>query len=212
MFKNARIFIAVAAALTGLAMAEPTRASGLTDLAHLHAGGAAKVPIGWTQFCSDNPRECAVGRSGPRSFELNDARWNQLTETNLRFNKAIEAITDMDQFGVIERWSYATSGKGDCEDYVLEKRRELIRRGWPLAALLVTVVIDREGGGHAVLTVVTDRGEFVLDNQTDKILPWSRSGLTYIKRQSPTNPNVWEDLGRLLGKPDVVTASITPIR
>lgn len=211
MIKNARFFAAIAVMLTSVALAAPSQASGLTDLAHLHAGDGAKPPIGWTQFCSDNPRDC-VPQAGARVVELDNAKWGQLVETNLKFNKAIEAVTDMEQFGVVERWSYATTGRGDCEDYVLEKRRDLARRGWPLSALLVTVVIDREGGGHAVLTVITNRGEFVLDNQTDKILPWSRSGLTFIKRQAPDNPNVWADLGRVLGRPDTATASISRLR
>lgn len=214
MIKNAKpsSIVAIAAAIAILVSSAPALAAGSTDLAHLHADGEAKAPIGWIQFCEDNPGECVTARAQARSIELTDARWKQLVDVNLSFNKAIEAVTDADQFGVVERWSYATTGKGDCEDYVLEKRRELARRGWPLSALLVTVVIDREGGGHAVLTIVTDRGEFVLDNQTDKILPWSRSGLTFIKRQSPTDPNVWEDLGRMLGRPEIVTAGIKPLR
>lgn len=197
------LFVALAAFSTS-----PSQASSGTDLAHLHAGEQSRTPIGWSQFCADNPGECRTPRSAAMVKVLNDTSWNELVAVNLAFNKAIKPITDQDQFGVIENWSYARTGMGDCEDYVLEKRRELVRRGWPLSALLITVVIDREGGGHAVLTVVTDRGEFVLDNQMDKILPWSKSGLTFIRRQSPENQNVWLDLGRMLGRPEVVTAAI----
>jgi predicted transglutaminase-like cysteine proteinase len=39
----------------------------------------------------------------------------------------------------------------DCEDYVLLKRRMLMQAGWPREALLVTVVRDKKGDGHAVL-------------------------------------------------------------
>ena len=212
MFALAKSLLALAAVIVTHVYFSPARANGLTDLAHLHAGQAALAPIGWAQFCSDNPTECAPRPTTRLAANLNDARWAELVEVNLRFNKAIQPVTDLDQFGVVERWTYATTGKGDCEDYVLEKRRQHLRRGWSLSALLITVVIDREGGGHAVLTVVTDRGEFVLDNQIDKILPWSRSGLTFIRRQSPANQNEWQDLGRILGRPDVVTASITPLR
>ncbi len=207
-----RSCLAIGAIIAAQICLSPASANGLTDLAHLHAGQTALPPIGWGQFCSANPTDCAAQRSARQIVSLTDARWAELIEVNLRFNKAIEPVTDFDQFGVAERWTYATTGRGDCEDYVPEKRRELLKRGWPLSALLITVVIDREGGGHAVLTVVTDRGEFVLDNQIDKILAWSRSGLTFIKRQSPTNQNDWQDLGRILGRPDVVTASITPSR
>ncbi|HEV7339337.1 MAG TPA: transglutaminase-like cysteine peptidase [Bosea sp. (in: a-proteobacteria)] len=201
-------FLAIAA----MGLASAAKAAGTTDLAHLHAGEPSRTPIGWAQFCADNPSDCRVSRSPASAARLDDRSWSELLAVNLKYNKAIEPVTDQDQFGVIENWGYATSGKGDCEDYVLEKRRELIRRGWPMSALLITVVIDKEGGGHAVLTVVTDRGEFILDNQTDKVLPWSKSGLTFIRRQSPADQNVWLDLGRLVGRPDVVTAAIAGAR
>lgn len=195
--------------LTALfASAGSVRADSRTDLAHLHGGNGSRPPIGWVQFCQDRPAECRPILPGARSVTLTQANWAELVDINLRFNRTIVPVTDQDQYGVPERWTYATTGKGDCEDYVLEKKRELVRRGWPAAALLITVVLDKEGGGHAVLTVTTDRGEFVLDNQTDTILAWSQSGLTFIKRQSADDPNVWLDLGRIIGRPEVVTATI----
>ncbi len=206
---------ALAALVFGLATSAldtPVFASGSTDFAHLHPGQSSRTPMGWSQFCADNPADCRTPRSEETVKRLDDNSWRELLSVNLKFNQAIEPLTDQDQFGLVENWNYATTGKGDCEDYVLEKRRELIRRGWPLSALLITVVIDKDGGGHAVLTVVTDRGEFVLDNQTNKVLPWSRSGLTFIRRQSPNNQNIWQDLGRMLGRPEVVTAAIRASR
>ena len=82
-----------------------------------------------------------------------------------------------------------------------------MRRGWPRQALLITVVTDQKGSGHAVLTVTTDRGDYILDNQAEDVLLWSRTGLTFFKRQSPSDPNVWVGLGRLVGRPDTATAS-----
>lgn len=212
MKKRHSVIAAAALGIATSAMVTQALATSATDLAHLHAGQPSRTPIGWQQFCIDNPNDCRMPRSAATVMRLDDRSWSELLAVNLAFNKAIEPVTDQDQFGVIENWDYAKTGKGDCEDYVLEKRRELIKRGWPLSALLITVVIDKEGGGHAVLTVVTDRGEFVLDNQTDKVLPWSKSGLTFIRRQSPENQNVWQDLGRFLGRPDVVTAAIKAAR
>lgn len=179
-----------------------------TDLAHLHPGQRSAPPIGWIQFCREIPAECLTQKTPVRRVTVSETRWRELVEVNLHFNRSIVAITDQEQYGLMENWTYAKTGKGDCEDYVLEKRRELVRRGWPASTLLITVVLDKEGNGHAVLTVVTDRGEFVLDNQTDQILPWSKSELTFIKRQSPTDPNAWVELGRTLGRPDIVTAGI----
>jgi predicted transglutaminase-like cysteine proteinase len=104
-------------------------------------------------------------------------------------------MTDMDHWGVVERWNYPDDGYGDCEDYALEKRKLLIEAGWPREALLMTVVRDQNGNGHAVLTVKTDRGEFILDNQTSDILLWSDTGYRFVKRQSQSDPNVWVSLG-----------------
>ena len=71
----------------------------------------------------------------------------------------------------------------------------LIHAGWPREALLVTVVRDNRGEGHAVLTVITDEGDYILDNQKKDILIWSDTGYHFIKRQSQSNPNVWVSLG-----------------
>ena len=96
---------------------------------------------------------------------------------------------------MVERWSYPDDGYGDCEDYVLLKRRMLMQAGWPRQALLITVVRDKHGDGHAVLTVKTDKGEFILDNQNEEILLWSETGYRFVKRQSQNDPNVWVALG-----------------
>jgi predicted transglutaminase-like cysteine proteinase len=103
----------------------------------------------------------------------------------------------------VERWAYPDDGKGDCEDYVLAKRRALINLGWPASVLLITVVRDKEGDGHAVLTVVTDRGDVILDNQENEILPWQDTGYRYVKRQSQGDPTLWVSLGDTRSPPVV---------
>ena len=70
-----------------------------------------------------------------------------------------------------------------------------MREGWPREALLITVVRDKNGDGHAILTVKTDKGEYILDNQTDSIMLWSDTGYRFVKRQSQSDPNVWISLG-----------------
>ena len=112
----------------------------------------------------------------------------------------------MDHWGVVERWNYPDDGYGDCEDYALQKRKMLMQAGWPRPALLMTVVRDRNGDGHAVLTVRTDKGEFILDNEVDEILPWSDTGYHFVKRQSQSDPNVWVSLGEPQGTPATATS------
>jgi predicted transglutaminase-like cysteine proteinase len=158
-------------------------------------GNAASPPIGFVQFCRDMPDEC-VNRSHPRtSITLNEASWRKIVRVNADVNREVVAVTDQDHWGVPELWSFPSDGKGDCEDYVLEKRKRLEKAGFPIQTLLITVVRDRKGDGHAVLTVKTDRGDFVLDNQEGKILAWRDTGYRFIKRQSDENPMRWVSLG-----------------
>jgi predicted transglutaminase-like cysteine proteinase len=152
-------------------------------------------PIGWVQFCSENEADCNVPALPAEPARLDERRWKQLVRINRDVNDAVEPVSDLEHWGTLERWSYPTDGKGDCEDYVLEKRKRLIQAGWPRQALLVTVVRDRKDAGHAVLTVKTDRGDFVLDNQEPRIKGWTDTGYKFIKRQSEQHPGKWVSLG-----------------
>lgn len=156
--------------------------------------GETKIPIGWVDFCARYRSECAVPTTAARDIELTTQVWKLLVKVNASVNAAIEPISDMDHWGVAERWDFAEDGKGDCEEYVLVKRRELIAAGLPREALLITVVRDKKNEGHAVLTVKTDRGDFILDNQEERILPWTATGYRFSKRQSQESPNRWVDL------------------
>lgn len=174
-------------------------------LLHVAVGESARPPIGWVEFCMDNQRECATQVSAPRDVVLSSKAWKDLVRVNKWVNETIKPVTDMDHWGVVEKWSYPDDGKGDCEDYVLLKRRMLMQAGWPREALLITVVRDKKGEGHAVLTVKTDRGDFILDNQAEDVLLWSETGYRFVKRQSQSDPNVWVALGD--PRPAVTTAA-----
>jgi predicted transglutaminase-like cysteine proteinase len=50
--------------------------------------------------------------------------------------------------------------------------------------MLMTVVIDETGGGHAILTVRTNRGDYILDNKRNAIMPWEATGYHFVKRES----------------------------
>jgi len=153
--------------------------------------GVAAPPVGYVQFCATYPADCRPIKDIDQVVTLTQAVWNQLNQVNTAVNTAVLPATDMEIYGVLERWDYPKLA-GDCEDYVLEKRRDLIRSGWPESALLITVVRDETGSGHAVLTVRTNRGDVVLDNKTDKILVWADTPYTYLKRQSTRDPNSWD--------------------
>ena len=154
---------------------------------------------------AERPLECKVTPSLPRDIVLSNKAWTDLVRINKWVNENVKPMTDMDHWGVVEKWSYPDDGYGDCEDYALLKRRMLIEAGWPREALLMTVVREKNGNGHAVLTVKTDKGEFILDNQEEKILLWSETSYRFVKRQSQSDPNRWVSLGD--PRPTIATAS-----
>jgi predicted transglutaminase-like cysteine proteinase len=168
--------------------------------------GAATPPAGFVEFCREHPSECGQRAERGLLVKLSDARWLDMIVVNRSVNQRIRPATDQEMHGVEERWSLPTD-RGDCEDYVLLKRHELIERGWPASALLVTVVRDERGEGHAVLTVRTDRGEFVLDNKLEQIRPWTETSYTYVKRQATTDASRWQ---RIDERADQPVASIRP--
>lgn len=194
--------IAIAAMLLGMS-ASTANASGRTLYASL--GEATRAPIGYVEFCAETPADCAAAATEPRDIVLTKTAWKDLVRVNDWVNATIKPMTDQDHWGVVEKWSYPTDGYGDCEDYVLLKRKMLLDAGWPREALLITVVRDKQGDGHAVLTVRTNKGEFVLDNQNEQVLPWTETGYRFVKRQSQSDPNAWVSLG--VNHPAVATAT-----
>ena len=193
---TSRRWIAVAAAAIAAAcVAAPAAAQMREPLLYVSVGETSRPPIGWVQFCQDRPGECSAEATEPRDVELNAAAYRELDRVNRHVNERVKPLTDLEQFGVVEKWTYPESGYGDCEDYVLLKRRMLMQIGWPRSALLITVVRDKKGDGHSVLTVRTSKGEMILDNQIEQILPWAETGYRYTKRQSQSDPNLWVSLG-----------------
>jgi predicted transglutaminase-like cysteine proteinase len=189
-----------AACLIALAaLTAPSRANADERPLFIALGETARAPIGWVEFCVENEPECRTTPTQPRDIVLTSAAWKDLERMNLFVNSHVKPMTDMEHWGVVERWNYPDDGYGDCEDYVLQKRKLLMQAGWPREALLVTVVRDKHGDGHAVLTVKTDKGEFILDNRADQILLWSDTGYRFVKRQSQSDPNVWVALGEPRG-------------
>jgi predicted transglutaminase-like cysteine proteinase len=183
-----------AGALAAMLTITPAQAASERAL-FIAVGGAARAPVGWSEFCTDYAPECDTKALDARDIVLTTKAWKELARINGKVNDTIKPETDLEHWGVAERWDYPTDGRGDCEDYVLLKRRMLMQAGWPRQALLITVVRDKEAEGHAVLTVKTDKGEFILDNQNDEILLWSDTGYQFVKRQSQTDPNAWVALG-----------------
>ena len=206
MSPRSKTILAAALAAATIAIFGAAAAEATTDRpTYVSVGETARPPIGWIEFCNEHPKECDTQPSQPRDVLVTPKAWRDLVRVNKWVNDTIKPITDLEHWGVVERWSFPDDGKGDCEDYVLLKRRMLMQAGWPREALLITVVRDKKGDGHAVLTVKTDKGDFILDNQAESVLLWSDTGYRFVKRQSQNDPNVWVALGD--ARPAVATAT-----
>jgi len=198
---------AVGAALLGLFLGIPAaQAIGMPDGESRKAPssefeteyGRALPPVGYVQFCARMPNDddCAIkGPSKPQKLAMSPERWNLLYQVNSYVNGKIAPVSDQDLYGQPEYWAYPTDA-GDCEDYVLLKRRYLEGLGFPADALLITVVLDEKKEGHAVLTVTTADGDYVLDNRRNDVVRWSDVGYTFLKRQSASDPRQWVTLTR----------------
>jgi predicted transglutaminase-like cysteine proteinase len=168
-------------------------ASAAGNQAHMTITGRTTQPIGHYEYCKVYRADCMIRSNDTRPVVLTKARWKEMVQVNDKANRQVKPVTDEEYYHVEEYWTYPDR-YGDCEDYVLLKRRMLMQLGWPASALLVTVVRQANGDGHAVLTVRTDRADYVLDNLESRILPWNEAGYRYLKRQSASYSGAWEGI------------------
>ncbi len=152
--------------------------------------GMTSQPVGHYELCLEIPSECNALTWSPAPVRMTPGLWKELVHVNASINASVRPRTDLDLWGKPEVWSYPRV-EGDCEDYVLLKRNVLIRKGVPAGSLLITVVRQKNGDGHAVLTVRTDKGDYVLDNLEGRIMAWNETDYVFLKRQSSTNSGLW---------------------
>lgn len=170
----------------------------------MQVGGRTTQPVGHYEFCQRLPVECNQKTSKQAPVELTRKLWAAMVDINNAVNVSVKPMTDMEIYGQEEYWAYPDNGAGDCEDYALEKRRRLMALGVPAGNLLITVARQPNGDGHAVLTVRTSMGEFILDNLESRVLAWTDTEYTYLKRQSDRNSGVWVQIND--GRADAVAS------
>ncbi|CAN7539539.1 transglutaminase-like cysteine peptidase [Agrobacterium tumefaciens] len=153
-------------------------------------GGITSQPIGHYEFCQKYSDECNIRNKMTPPPRVTEYGWGVIREINTSVNTTIVAMTDQEIYGKDEVWEYPTT-TGDCEDFVLLKRKKLIERGFSVADLLITVVRKPDGEGHAVLTLRTTDGDYILDNLTDDVKLWTDTNYTYLKRQASFNTGRW---------------------
>lgn len=146
---------------------------------------AQATPLGYLGFCSTYSSQCTSQGSHER-VQLTPELWQTIRQVNAEVNGRIRPDAAKGAYS----WSLdATSG--NCNDYAVQKRKALIDRGLPASALSLSVVVTRRGIGHLVLTVRTDRGDYVLDNLRRAILAWDHTGYRFNRVQSLDNPQAW---------------------
>lgn len=177
------------------------------------AGRAAPAPAGFISFCLRRVDQCELKPGAQTIVSLDKQTWQTLARINHDVNAAIWPMDDIKHYGRAEYWEIPTDGYGVCHAYALTKRKLLSDAGLPLAALRLAVVYSARSGRHAVLTVTTDKGDFVLDNMTGDILSWDATDYTWIERQDGTDPFRWVALRpeRLGAQPTEVAAADNPV-
>ncbi len=155
--------------------------------------GKTLPPIGYVEFCGRGENECKYVSGKVETTTASQEIWDQILQVNHYVNTKIRPATDMELYGVPDYWTYPVDA-GDCEDYVLLKKRYLQGLGFIPDVLLITVVLDESKQGHAVLTIPTPKGDYVLDNRRMEILRWDETGYTFLKRQSQVQSNQWMSL------------------
>ena len=153
--------------------------------------GPTLAPLGHTRFCLQYPHECRVQRPqfGKRGTVLGQKRWAELVKVNETVNASIAPQANTEGL-VGEEWLLSPAA-GDCNDYAVTKRHQLLARGWPSRSLLLAEVATTRGEHHLVLVVRTGKGDVVLDNLVGEIVPWSRTDYRWVRVQSPDNPAYW---------------------
>jgi predicted transglutaminase-like cysteine proteinase len=182
-----KVVVALAAVFASAGAAIP--APSVTALS-MQTGAITSQPIGHYEFCQTHRPECDIKTKSTVAPRVTDFGWSVIRQVNLAVNSEITPMTDMDLFGKDEVWAYP-DGAGDCEDFVLLKRKRLIEKGFSPSDLLITVVRKPDGEGHAVLTVRAAQGDFILDNLENEVRLWTKTPYRFLKRQASFNTGRW---------------------
>lgn len=204
MMNRSRAFAALLVVL-GVSAPADTGFTAPKTLLSMTTGSVTSQPIGHYDFCRLHRDECSVKTKPGALPRLTPHGWDVVREINLSVNSAITPVTDADAYGREEVWSYPVDA-GDCEDFVLLKREKLMDAGFSPADLLITVVRKPDGEGHAVLTLRSAQGDFVLDNLVNDVKLWTETPYTYLKRQASFDTGRWVTIEN--GTTDVMVGAL----
>jgi predicted transglutaminase-like cysteine proteinase len=187
-----RVVTLVAATLSGACAIADASARATVERISFEAPTLA--PMAFTQFCLRYPGECRtrkIFRGGP--VRLSAARRSELARVNDTVNAGI--VPEPNLQGLAGEVWLIGPDRGDCNDYAVTKRHELIKRGWPARALLLSEVVTASGEHHLVVVVRSSEGDLVLDSLTDRIKPWFKARYQWVRMQMPGVARLWTTIG-----------------
>ena len=157
---------------------------------HMPLGGFVAQPIGAELFCLENSTECAEQRTTAQHIEMTPDLWKDLLTVQYDINQKFKPGREV-RFA----WDYSADGSGNCVQFALEKRRALIRRGWPAGALQLATAVTPDKIGHLVVVIDTTDGDWVLDNLRADVVRWGDLPYRWIARQQGASMENWVSVG-----------------
>jgi predicted transglutaminase-like cysteine proteinase len=142
-----RAGILAAFAVAGMSAGQATADNDVPGM--MLIGRKTSQPIGHYEFCQRMSSECRIWSDRRDPVQMSDAMWALFGNVNTAVNRSIKALSDDKAYSKKEFWTFPDDGTGDCEDYVLLKRKMLHTHGISLSNLLITVVRQKDGEGHA---------------------------------------------------------------
>jgi predicted transglutaminase-like cysteine proteinase len=151
----------------------------------------------------------------PKREALTPEREAELVRTNAAINRAIRQVPDIRNYGQDDVWAMPLTGprrtaepRGDCEDFALEKRAQLLAQGWAMDSLSIAMAISPRVGLHAVLIVHTEGGDIVLDNLYDRPLRLAELDYAWVSLQTGADLRAWYAPRRVVRAPAPVLTAI----
>lgn len=185
-----RFLVGLLVCLNVMGIFVPTvgRADEVAAASYLPSRRAVAAPTGFAGVCDRYEWVCArVAHSGAAATD----ETHLVRAVNAQINRATHQIADQRQYGTEEYWALPTAAGGDCEDFVLLKKKLLIQQGIAPERLLIATVLDRGRNLHAVLIFRSATGDYVLDNLNDRIELWADTGYSFLEMQNPDSPERW---------------------
>lgn len=149
-------------------------------------------PFQHVRFCLRYPADCKSDPTETATVELTTEKLEAIQRINRDVNASIMPVAKRDP--VAEGGWTISPASGDCNDYAVTKRHELLRSGFPANAARLAVVKTTSGIGHLVLVLATNKGNLVLDNLAETILPWQLTKYHWVKIQSASDARYWFEI------------------